>query len=144
VAKVTGATAHLRRLARIRGPQMVRGVTRALYAAAQDIQVDAQISISTGAVSGKNHAPSAPGEPPNNDTGVLAGNIEAAATGPLKAEVSSNAPYAVIHEFGGTAGKGGSVMLPERPYMRPAAAKNRPNALKRVNAAVNKVLAAGG
>lgn len=137
MAKVTGATAHLRRLARIRGPQMVRGVTRALYAVADDIAKDAQISISTGAVSGKDHAPSAPGEPPNNDSGVLAGNIEPVAVGPLKAEVSSNAVYAAAQEFG-------TSTLPERPYMRPAAAKNRPNALKRVNAAVNKVLAAGG
>jgi hypothetical protein len=135
VARITGADKHKRRLQRLRGPAMVRGVTRALYAVAQDIQVDAQISITAGATSGKNHVPSAPGEPPNNDTGVLAGNIEATSTGPLKAETSSNAPYGAAQELGSE-----SQNLPERPYLRPAAQKNRPNAMRKVAAAVDRVV----
>lgn len=114
---------------------MIRGVTAAVYGGAQDIQVDAQTSISTGAVSGKNHVPSTPGTPPNNDSGVLAGNIEAASTGPLKAETSSNAPYALPQEMGSA-----KLNLPERPYMRPAAAKGRPKTQRRVAEAVDRVI----
>lgn len=139
MAKVIGKEKHLKRLARMRGPAMISGVTKALFAAAQDIQVEAQISISAGAVSGKNHVPSAPGTPPNNDTGVLAGAIEAASTGPLRAETSSNAPYAIAHELGSA-----SQNLPERPYMRPAAARSRPKTAKLVQQAVDKVLRANG
>lgn len=139
MATLKGAERHLKRLQRMRGPAVVRGVTRALFGVADDIAKDAQISISTGAVSGKNHTPSAPGEAPNNDTGVLAGNIEAVAVGPLKAETTSNAPYAAAQEFGNSDGT-----MPERPYMRPAAAKNRPNAVRKVSEAVNRVLGASG
>lgn len=135
MVKITGADKHQRRLRRLRSPAMVRKVTDALYGVAQDIQVDAQISITEGAVSGKNHVPSAPGTPPNNDTGVLAGNIEAAIVAPLKAEVSSNAPYAAAQELGSP-----SQNLPERPYLRPAAQRNRPNAERKIAAAVDQVI----
>lgn len=117
---------------------MVEAVTRALYGGAQDIQIDAQISITNGATSGKNHVASAPGEPPNNDSGVLAGNIEAAVKGPLKAETSSNAPYAAAQELGSE-----KLNLPERPYMRPSAKKNRPRVRQRVVRAVDKVVRRG-
>jgi len=139
MAKMTGATAHLRRLQRLRGPAMIEPVTRALFGAAQDIQIDAQISITAGATSGKNHVASLAPDPPNNDTGVLANNIEAKVVEPLKAEVSSNAPYAAAQEFGSDAAN-----LPERPYMRPAAAKGRPEARKRVVDAVAKVVRGAG
>lgn len=118
---------------------MVGAVTAALYGGAQDIQVAAQISITTGATSGKNHVPSAPGEPPNNDSGVLAGNIEAANVAPLKAETSSNAPYAAAQELGSE-----KQNLPERPYMRPAAQASRPKVRARVVRAVERVTAVGG
>jgi hypothetical protein len=116
---------------------MVRGVTRALFGVAQDIAVDASVSITTGAVSGKNHVPSAPGTPPNADTHVLSNSIEATSPGPLKAEASANAPYAAAQELGSE-----EIGLPERPYMRPAAEKNRPGALRRVSEAVDRVIQA--
>lgn len=136
---MSGVAEHRRRLQRIRGDRMVGAITRTLFKVAQDIQVDAQISISTGATSGKNHVASAPGEPPNNDTGVLAGNIEAAVVGPLKAEVSSNAPYGLAQEMGSE-----KLGLPERPYMRPAAEKNRENGRRQVVQAVNRVVGSSG
>jgi phage gpG-like protein len=77
-------------------------VGRVLYVGADMIRAEAFQSISRGSVSGKNHKPSARGAPPNRDTGVLQGNIEARLINPALAEVSSNAPYAKIHEFGGT------------------------------------------
>lgn len=139
MAKITGADKHKRRLRKIRGGAVVQPITQAVFAAAQDLAADAALSISRGAVSGKNHVPSAPGEPPNADTGVLDRNIEATSTGPLTAEASSNAPYAAAQEFGSE-----KQNLPERPYMRPAAKKARPKATQRIVAAVNKVIRRSG
>lgn len=102
MVKITGAERHKRRLKALTLPGAAEKITQALYLGAADIQIAAQISITTGATSGAQHKASAPGSPPKNDTGVLANNIETAVVGPLKAEVSSNAPYALIHEFGGT------------------------------------------
>ncbi|GAM06329.1 HK97 gp10 family phage protein [Novosphingobium sp. MBES04] len=99
---IIGVKAHVARLKKLRGPEMTREVGSALFAAGEIIQREAQISITAGAVSGAKHRPSAPGKPPNNDTGHLAGNIETVQKAPLVVEVSSNAEYAAIHEFGGT------------------------------------------
>lgn len=118
---------------------MVEAVTRALYGGAQDVQIEAQLSITRGATSGKNHQPSTAPDAPNNDTGVLANNIEAAVVAPLKAETSSNAPYAAAQEFGSE-----KQNLPERPYMRPAAAKRRPNVRQRIVRAVSRIVGASG
>lgn len=100
----------------IAGPEMTRRVGQALFVGGQAIQVEAQLSITQGAVSGKGHIASRPGQPPNQDTGVLANNIETVQVAPLRVEVSSNAPYAAHLEFGAS-------KMAERPYMRPAAAK---------------------
>lgn len=138
MVKITGDKKHSARLRRMRGPVLVRKVTRALFATAQDIAVDAAVSITTGAVSGKGHVPSAPGTPPNADTHVLSNSIAAESTGPLKAETFADARYAAAQELGSeTQG------LPERPYMRPAAARNRGNAARKVAAAANEVIRAG-
>lgn len=115
------------------GPEMIRTVGAALFAGGQGIQVEAQISITTGAVSGKNHVPSKPGEPPNQDTGVLSNNIETVQVAPLRVEVSSNAPYAADLEFG-------TSKMAERPYMRPAVAKRRKEVTFGVRDAVNHVI----
>ena len=139
MAKVSGADKHIKRLRRMRGPAMVRGVTRALHSVAQDIAVDASVSITTGAVSGKGHVPSAPGEPPNADSHVLSNSIIGLSTGPLKAETIADAPYAAAQELGSP-----SQNLEDRPYLRPAAAKNRPGALAKVSAAADKVIRANG
>lgn len=138
MARITGADKHQRRLRGMRGAAMARVVTQAVFVEAQALQVDAQLSISRGAVSGKNHVPSAPGEPPNQDSGVLADNIEANVTGVGKAETSSNAPYAAAQEFGSE-----SQGLPERPYMRPAAARSKRRAARNIAAAVNSQIRRG-
>jgi hypothetical protein len=70
---------------------MVGNVTRALFASAQDIAVDAAVSITEGSVSGKGHVPSLPGEPPNADTHVLSNSITADSPAPLKAEAYADA-----------------------------------------------------
>lgn len=113
-------------------------VGSALFAAGNMIQVEAQISLTTGAVSGKNHKPSAPGTPPNQDTGVLGDSIETNMVGPMHVRITADAVYAAAQEFGNS-------RLPARPYMAPAANKMRPeaNALvrKAVKRAVDRVVA---
>jgi hypothetical protein len=119
MVKMIGAKAHVAHLRRMTGPEAVQEIGKALYAGGQLIEIEAEISITAGSVSGKGHVASKPGEPPNRDTGVLDGNIETATVEPLKVEVSSNAPYAAELEFG-------TSKIAERPYMRPATAKKRP------------------
>lgn len=125
--------AHVARLKKLAGPEMERAVGKALFAAGERIQVEAQISITAGAVSGRNHVPSRPGEPPNNDTGVLAGNIETNQIAPLIVEVSSNAPYAADLELG-------TSKMEARPYMRPARDRNKKAAQQLVAQAVDRVV----
>ena len=168
--KITGAKAHKARLKRIRSAAMVFEVGKAVYTAADLLTKEAQISITTGAVSGKNHVASDPGEAPNNDTGHLADNIRTYKTGPLTAESSSEAEYSAALEGGSTreagvtsrsfAGKTspygpskakqgpvrvefGDSSVAARPFMGPAAQKTRPKAQKLVVAAVKRVVNGG-
>lgn len=133
--KITGGGRHTSRLKGLASPAAVERIGRALYAAGERIQVAAQVSITDGAVSGKAHVPSAPGSPPNNDSGVLANNIETTRdpNNPLRVTVSSNAPYAAAQEFGNS-------KLPERPYMRPAVAQERKAVTQLVGQAVSSVI----
>lgn len=117
-------------------PEAKASVGRALFAGGEAIQIEAQISITRGAVSGKAHVPSAPGSPPNNDTGVLANNIETVQISVDHVEVSSNAPYAAAQEFGNS-------RLPARPYMAPAAAAKRKEITDLVRRAVAHVANGG-
>lgn len=127
---IIGVKAHVARLKKLRGPEMTRDVGKALFAAGEMIAVEAQISITAGAVSGKKHIASAPGEPPNQDTGHLAGNIEARHTqSDLVVEVASEAEYSAPLEFGT------SRMAP-RPFMQPA----RDAKLKEAQALVQKAI----
>lgn len=129
----TGGKAHAARLRKLSGELMVREVGKALFAAGEMIQTEAQISITAGAVSGKKHVASAPGEAPNNDTGVLANNIETNQIAPLVVEVSSNAPYAAALEFG-------TSKMAARPYMQPAADAKRKEATQLVRKAVDRAV----
>lgn len=100
-----------------------REVTAALYAAGQEIEIDAERSITEGSISGKFHVPSLPGEPPNADTRLLDQSIEteidpSPPPGKSRVEVSSNAPYAVPLEVG-------TSKMEARPYMAPAAMRKK-------------------
>jgi HK97 gp10 family phage protein len=119
-------------LKRLTSPEAINGVGRALFAGGERLQVAAQTSITEGAVSGKGHVPSSPGEPPNADTHRLSDNIETIQAGPLKVEVSSNAPYSRALEFG-------TSKMAERPFMRPAAAKTRKEITELVARAVKHI-----
>lgn len=108
-----GADRHIRRLRRLSGAEVVRVAGAIAFEGADTIKAEAQRLITAGSVSGKNHVPSAPGEPPQNDTGNLKSKIVTQQTGKLSAEVRSEAAYAAALE------RGTSTMA-ARPYMRPA------------------------
>lgn len=125
---------NLRRvMAALAGPRAELVIGRALFAAGERIAVEAQLSITRGAVSGANHVPSSPGEAPNQDSGVLSGNIETVQKKPLVVEVSSNAPYSSDLEFG-------TSRMASRPFMRPARDKEEKNARAIVAKALDKFI----
>lgn len=132
-SRIRGSKAHLARLRKLE-KDTTRFVGKALFAGGESIQVEAQLSITQGAVSGKNHVPSKPGEPPNQDTGRLGDNIETVQKGPLLVEVSSNArPYAAYMEFG-------TSKVAARPYLRPARDKKRAEVVALVERAVSQAV----
>lgn len=132
MARIRGAKEHAARLRRLVGPEAQRRIGEALFVAGQNIQVEAQISITRGSISGKNHVPSLPGQPPNNDTAVLANNIETVQTGPLRVQVSSNAPYAAALEYG-------TSKMAARPYMAPAVAIVKGDLAGDIAVAINRL-----
>lgn len=95
-----------------------------IYEAADAVRAEAFQSISRGAVSGAGHVPSKPGEPPNRDTGYLQSRLKSVPTGPISAEVRSEAEYAAPLEFG-------SSNTAARPYIRPARDKVAAGAIKK-------------
>lgn len=133
--KISGDKAAKKRLDGMAGQQKVELVGRALFVGGDMIKAEASRSITEGAVSGKNHVPSLPGEAPNEDTGHLRTNIEVTQVAPLRVEVSSNARYAAALEFG-------TSKMAARPYMGPAARRKRKEVVtvvtKAIDAAVSK------
>lgn len=120
------------RLKALAGPEVVKAARRVLYVGSDMIRAEAFRSISAGSVSGKNHVPSKPGEPPNRDTGVLQAGIENRMVSDLEAEVSSNAPYAAPLEFG-------TSKMAARPYMRLARDKVAPEMQRMFAAEMSKL-----
>lgn len=122
MARVMGAQRHSARLRHMAG--VVTPVTRALFVAGNEIEVEAERSITAGSASGKGHVASAPGSPPNADSRNLDLNIDTTIVRLGKVEVASSAKsesgyaYSVGLEFGNS-------RVEERSYMRPAAAKKR-------------------
>ncbi len=96
---MTGPRDQVRkRLEAFRSQHLLKAVQSALYEAADLVRSEAFRSISAGSVSGKKHKPSAPGQPPNRDSGVLQANIEVILQGfqpskELVATVESSAPW---------------------------------------------------
>ena len=80
----------------------------------------------------RRHTASAPGSPPNTDTGYLAGHIEWREAGKATAHVDSHAAYSAWLEFG-------TRNMAARPCMTPAVEKERPNFMKNIEAIVSKV-----
>lgn len=133
---IKGLDKHVKRLQNMR--KAAKQVTGALYAAGQDIELDAERSITEGSVSGPGHIPSLPGQPPNRDTGHLDTNIETTvqAQNPPTVHVTSHAEYSAALEYG-------TSKMAERPFMRPATEKNRKNVSSKVAEAVRVTIRRG-
>lgn len=129
--KITGKSAAGRRLRALTGPEKVTEVGKALFVAGEMIDAEASRLITEGAVSGKNHVPSLPGQPPNEDTGDLRIHIHVEQPAPLRVLVVSDSDHAVPLE-------GGTVNMVERPYMGPASRAKRKEVVALVQAAVNR------
>jgi len=127
------AAARLRKMA---GPEMVRQVGAALKAGAGIIEVEAAISITNGATSGKGHVVSAPGQPPNADTHDLDRSITSALVEPLKAEVVASSRHAKPLEYG-------TSKMAARPFFKPAAEKHRQEVRDLIGRALNKIVKGG-
>lgn len=113
--------------------QVKREVGAALFGAGELLATEAQTMITAGAVSGAHHKPSAPGEAPNNDTAVLANNIEVTQPEVLRVEVASRAPYSRHLEYG-------TSRMAARPFMLPAMHATKREMKKIVAKAVKRAL----
>jgi HK97 gp10 family phage protein len=131
-----GKDKFMRRLKRL-NEGVVEVAGKVVFVGSDMIRAEAFRSISEGSVSGKGHVPSLPGQPPNRDTGVLQAHITNEKTGPLTAEVRSDAPYAAALEFG-------TSRIAERPYMRPARDKSEPKINRLFEAEMSKLVARNG
>lgn len=130
MARITGAKAHSDRLRRM-AADAAKVTLRSLYLAGQEIELEAERSITEGSISGKNHVPSAPGQPPNADTRDLDTKIETVivAQNPPRVNVEAYSDHAVPLEFG-------TSKMAERPFMRPAVAKKKARVSELVGRAV--------
>lgn len=133
MARPKGADKHLRRIKSITGQQSVRNINKALYVGADMIRVEARRLIADGAVQGKGHVASQPGQPPNWDQGDLANGIVTRPSGPLSAEAAATAPHSAPLQFGT------SKMAP-RPFMDVAADNKRQEIVEKVGGAVSDVI----
>lgn len=130
MTRITGVDRHLRRLRQTRAA-IRREVGKAVGLSAELVATEAAASISEGSASGPDHVPSAPGEPPNADTGRLDGHITTVRRSELAVDVISAAPYAADLEFG-------TSRMAARPYLRPATAKKRRQAIELIARAVRR------
>lgn len=131
MVKISGSKVHTDRLKKMSGARTKSLTDKALYAAGNLIQVEAQVSITNGAIQGAGHVPSAPYDPPNANTGELHNNIFTVPIGRGRVNVEAVAPYAKFLEFG-------TSRMIERPFMSPAAKKKSPEAKKLVAEAIRR------
>lgn len=131
--KISGAKRFTDRLERMASNSTTSAADKALYVAGTLIEIEAENSITAGSISGPNHVPSNPYEPPNADTRQLDGSIHTVVMGRgrVNVEAGEGIDYAVALEFGT------SKMLP-RPYMNPAAKKKGPEARQLVAEAMRR------
>jgi HK97 gp10 family phage protein len=129
---VKGTERYIRHLTRI-GPNTRSLVGKALFVAGSMIEIEAEISITEGSVSGKGHVPSIAGQPPNADTRQLDSSIETVKKGELAVDVISQAPYSKALEYGTEDNHPAA-----RPFMRPATDRKRAEAIALIAKAAKK------
>lgn len=113
------------------GPQLRSGIATALFAGADDVRARSRRSITAGSVGGAQHVPSAPGQPPNNDTGNLIASHETRMVGWNHAQVAVTAPYAVALEMG-------TSKMAARPFLGPATRESDDQVQERVTKAIQQ------
>ena len=116
------------------GPQLRRDVSQALYASADDVRARYRRLITSGAVGGVGHVASAPGQPPNNDTGFLISTAETRLPAWNHSQVVVTAPYAIPLEVG-------TSRMEPRPALGPATRAARKDTTKRLTAAIQQAAA---
>lgn len=132
MVKIYGARLHGDRLRRLSSRVVTTKIADAVEDGAELIKVEVVDSILDGGISGPNHVVSSPGEPPNADTHELDQSIAVESNrSRLTAKVVSSSEAAVPLEFG-------TENMEERPHMRPAAQKKRPEARRLIAAAVRQ------
>lgn len=133
--KFRGADKHIRRL-KAMGPRVEREASKLVYTLADMHVAEASHLITEGAVSGANHVPSAPGQPPNEDTGDLRRSGHVEKLGPFRANSVFDAPHALPLEFG-------TANMAERPFARPAAKTVRKEGEALAKAATKRISRGG-
>ena len=138
MARVIGAGKHTNRLIHMSRHSAIE-VAKRLYKVGQDIELDAEFSITAGSVSGEGHFPSKPGEPPNADTRHLDTNIETKLVDTYRPSVTvtSHADYSAALEYG-------TERMAARPFMRPALEKNKKQVVEAARLGVNIALSKSG
>lgn len=136
MARMRGVDRAKRRIEGMAGPEKIALVGQALFVGGGMIKAEAQHLITQGAVSGKNHVPSKPGEPPNEDTGHLRSLITVTQPAPLRVRVASNAIYSAALEFG-------TSKMAARPFMGPAARAKRKEVVALVKKAIDLAIGKG-
>lgn len=133
MVKISGAQVVTDRFKRMSSSSTTSAADKALYVAGTLIEIEAENSITAGSISGPNHIPSNPYEPPNADTRALDGSIHTVLVGRgrVNVEAGEGIDYAVPLEVGT------SKMLP-RPYMGPASKKKSPEAMRLVAEAMRR------
>ena len=122
--RVTGV-AELMKALEAMGARVEAATPFAVAAATTLVKEKAQANLARTSHSRGTPTPSAPGQPPAMITGALRDSFDMLGPTPAgaaawRAVLGPTAVYARIQELGGQAGRGGSVTLPARPYLRPA------------------------
>lgn len=129
-SRMIGRKAHVARLRKLAGHDMVRQVGGALFAAGEAIEVESSVLITSGSTNAKNqHVRSLPGEAPNEEFGDLRRGLQTLQVAPLLVEVSANAAHSSPLEFG-------TSKMAARPFMQPARDAKRKEAEQLVKQAV--------
>lgn len=130
---VLGVSKHSVRMKRLMSSAASKRIGKAVYAGADKVRVEARRLIADGAVQGKGHVASLPGEPPNWDTGELANNITTRKVGPMQAHTASEAAHSDPLE-------NGSSTMAARPFMSPSANNKRREITEDVTDVVNDII----
>lgn len=128
---IYGAKKHTERLKHILSKKTENRISKVVYKGADKVRVEARRRIADGAIQGKGHVASQPGEAPNWDTGHLANNISTRKVGPMQAHTASEAEYSDDLENGNS-------RMEARPFMGPSARAKRTEVVDDVLGEVNK------